>query len=382
MNVLHSGTLAASYGGPAMSTYLTLKGLRELGVDAQIIQQPLEAGDVMRGEDVPIHYYGKPWEQKLCYAPGMRAAITALGAYDIYHAQGIWRWHTYALADAAQKLGRPYLITPRGMLYPQDIAKASTAFKRLSLKLRLRSDMNRAACVHVTCKEEMRHCRDLGITSPMAVIPNPVEIKAYPAQEGKGTFRYGYLGRVSRRKNIDGLIRAYGELTDMADGTELLIIGDGDKQYMEELLRLATNVNHGKVRFTGFLNGPEKDKALASCSVLVMPSEFENLGNVVLEGLVRGIPCIATTGAPWEELNTCHCGWQVPYTHEDLKGSLVNALNTPAAELKVMGKNGRELMERRYSVEAVAKDMKALYEWILSGSNKPDFVFSYNCNLG
>ena len=45
MKVLHSGTLAASAGGPAMSTYLTLKGLRQLGIDAQIIMFPPEEGD-------------------------------------------------------------------------------------------------------------------------------------------------------------------------------------------------------------------------------------------------------------------------------------------------------------------------------------------------
>ena len=375
MKVLHSGTLAASYGGPAMSTYLTLKGLRDLGVDAQIIQQPIEEGDVMRGKDVPIHYYQKPWEQKLCYAPKMKSTIMELGDFDIYHAQGIWRWHTYALVDAARKIKKPYLITPRGMLYPQDIAKASTSFKKFSLWWRLKRDLNEAACVHVTCMEEMMHCRNLGITSPMGVIPNPVEIKDYPIQKNDNVFRFGYLGRVSRRKNIDGLIKAYLELETKADGTELLIIGDGDKEYMEELHRLASMVQHGRVQFTGFLNGTEKDEALSSCSVLVMPSEFENLGNVVLEGLVRRIPCIATTGAPWEELNTCHCGWQVPFTHEDIKSSLVTALNTSEEERRKMGENGRMLMERRYSVEAVAKDMNSLYEWILTGKGKPSFVY-------
>ena len=375
MKVLHSGTLAASYGGPAMSTYLTLKGLRDLGVDAQIIQQPIEESDILRGNDVPIHYYGKPWETKLCYAPNMKSDIVELGGYDIYHAQGIWRWHTYALVDAARKMGKPYLITPRGMLYPQDIAKASTSFKKLSLRIRLLKDLNRAACVHVTCTEEMEHCRHLGITSPMAVMPNPVEIRDYPPLKDNGVFRFGYLGRVSRRKNIDGLIMAYTELGTMADDTELLVIGDGDKDYMDELHQLAANVNHGEVRFAGFLNGKEKDMALASCSVLVMPSEFENLGNVVLEGLVRRIPCIATTGAPWEELNSHHCGWQVPYTHKSIKNSLIQALKTSPSERKVMGERGRRLMEERYSVEAVAKDMKSLYEWILTGKNIPSFVY-------
>ena len=107
MKVLHSGTLAASYGGPAMSTYLTIHGLRNLGVDAQIIQQPLRTGDVMRGYgDVPVHYYGKPVDSKLCFAPHMVRDIMSLGAMDIYHAQGVWRWHTYSLVDAANIIAK------------------------------------------------------------------------------------------------------------------------------------------------------------------------------------------------------------------------------------------------------------------------------------
>lgn len=41
MKVLHSGTLDVNAGGLAMSTYLTLLGLNQLGVQAEIIMFPL-----------------------------------------------------------------------------------------------------------------------------------------------------------------------------------------------------------------------------------------------------------------------------------------------------------------------------------------------------
>lgn len=375
MKVLHSGTLAASIGGPAMSTYYTLSGLNKQGVEAEIIQLPLEDGDVLRGYDVPVHYTKRPLDHKLYFVPSYKKSILDLGAYDIYHAQGIWRWSTYALVDAANVQKKPYLITPRGMLYPQDIAKASTGFKKLSLKIRLLRDLNNAACVHVTCMEELQHCRNLGVTAPIGIVPNPVEIKDYPYKKEDTRFRLGYLGRVSRRKNVEGLIYAFAELGEEAKDAELLIIGGGDDQYEAYLKSEVARLGLKNVVFAGFLNGEEKDKALASCSVLAMPSEFENLGNVILEGLVRRIPCIATTGAPWTELNTEHCGWQVPYTQKDITEAVRKALHTSKEELAAMGENGRKLMERRYSVEAVAKDIKAIYEWILTGENKPDFVY-------
>ena len=50
------------------------------------------------------------------------------------------------------------------------------------------------------------------------------------------------------------------------------------------------------MRFTGFLVGEEKDKAITELSVLVVPSDFENFGNIVSEALVRGVPVIASKG--------------------------------------------------------------------------------------
>lgn len=375
MKILHSGTLAASAGGPAMSTYLTLKGLRNMDVDAEIIQFPLGEGDTLRGSGVPVHYTTYPSEKKLAYTPSLKKDIKALGTYDIYHAQGIWQYPTYALVDVARECGRPYLITPRGMLYPQDIAKSNTFFKKLSLCIRLLRDLNRAACVQVTCDEEMAHCRAVGVKSPIAVIPNPVEIKEYPQKKKDDVFRLGYLGRLSPRKNVEGLIRAFAELGDVAKSAELLIIGGGDNEYERFLCSEVERLHLQNVRFTGFLSGEAKDEALASCSVLAMPSEFENLGNVILEGLVRGIPCIATKGSPWSELEARKCGWWVDYSQEAITDAVHTAISTPSDELERMGSNGRLLMEQRYSVEAVANEFLQLYRWILGQGDKPAFVY-------
>jgi len=261
------------------------------------------------------------------------------------------------------------------MLYPQDIAKNSTFFKKLSLWWRLKDDLNRAACVHVTCEDEMRYCRELGITSPMAVIPNPVEIVDYTEQKQDDIFRLGYLGRLSPRKNVEALIRAFAALGDKVKNAELLIIGGGDDKYEQFLKNEVARLNLSNVRFVGFLSNKEKDEAIASCSVLAMPSEFENLGNVILEGLVRKIPCIATKGAPWSELETHKCGWWVDYDQDAITQAISDAIDTSNNELQQMGQRGRQLMEQRYSVEAVAASMKHLYEWILGETEKPDFVY-------
>ena len=92
MRVLYSGTLAASAGGPAMSVYHSLAGLRQLNVQAEIIQFPLQANDVLRGDDVPIHYVHSSPVTPLAYACTYKKDVEACGEFDIYHAQGVWQW--------------------------------------------------------------------------------------------------------------------------------------------------------------------------------------------------------------------------------------------------------------------------------------------------
>ena len=375
MKILHSGTIDVNAGGPAMSTYNTLYGLLRVGVDVGIIMYPLSPNGQLKGTEIPVYIAKSPIDPKLLYSFHYKNEIRSLGEYDIYHAQGIWQYPTYAIADVAKEKKKPYLITPRGMLYPQDIAKSNKFFKMLSLKFRLLRDLNKAACVHVTCEDEMVHCRQLGVTSPIAIIPNPVEIKDYPYQKNDSIFRLGYLGRLSPRKNVEGLIYAFAELGEEVQKAELLIIGGGDEAYERFLKAEVERFGLKNVRFVGFLSGEEKDRAIASCSVLAMPSEFENLGNVILEGLVRGIPCIATQGAPWKELETHRCGWWVKYNQTAITEAVRTALHTPVEELQEMGKNGRKLMESAYSIEAVALKMKKLYQWILKKGDKPEFVY-------
>lgn len=375
MKVLYTGTLDVNAGGPAFSTYNTMRGLNAIGVETHVLMYEMGVGGKLIGNDVPVHFAKKPIEHSFCYSPYYKGEIISCGDFDIYQAQGVWQYNTYALVDVARKRGKPYIITPRGMLYPQDIAKSKSWFKNMSLKIRLLDDLNRAACVHVTCEDEMNHCRNLGVTSPIAIVPNPVEIKEYPNAKKDDVFRLGYLGRISRRKNVEGLIYAWSELGDkVKKNAELLIIGGGDEEYMAFLKNEVARLNLSNVRFTGFISGQEKEDSLSSLSVLAMPSEFENFGNVIVEGLVRGIPCIATTGAPWKDLEDYQCGWWVEYNQTAITKAVQSALETSVDELYAMGVRGKKLMKDKYSIEAVAKQMKEVYEWLLGNHEKPDFV--------
>lgn len=375
MKVIHSGTLDVNAGGPAMSTYLSIVGSRHLGIDAQMFMYELPKSGKLRGDDIPIHYTPAATVPKIVYSRRYKADLRRLGDFDIYHTQGIWTFPTYGMIDVAREKNRPYIVTPRGMLYPQDIQKSNAWLKRFSLRYRLLDDMNRAACILTTCDEERRHCRELGVMSPIAVIPNPIDIRDIPLKKLDNVFRLAYLGRLSRRKNVESLIYAFAEHRQQLNDAELIIIGGGDQEYEHFLKSETTRLKLTNVKFLGFLSGEEKDKALASASVVAMPSEFENFGNVVPEGLMRRIPCIATKGAPWAVLETHRCGWWVDYNQQAIADAILQAKSLSRSELEAMGERGRQLMEENYAVDKIAAKLKSLYEWILGESEKPSFVY-------
>ncbi|GFI53120.1 glycosyl transferase family 1 [Duncaniella muris] len=377
MHIIHSGHLNVHSGGPALSTWLTIKGLREKGVDTDIVMPPIDPGDQLIDKAAKPIYYRQPKYGTLAYVPKYDETVKSIGDADLYHVQGVWMLHGTQLARYAMKHRKPYVVTLRGMFYPQALAH-KRLLKMIMRRLYQDHTLCNAAAVQATCIEEMEHYRALGFKNPVAVIPNPIETEGLidrPIPE-KPQFRIGYLGRVHPRKRIERLIYAMADLREkLPDDAELLIIGGGDNSYEKFLHDEVCRLNLSNVKFAGFLTGKEKDAAIDSLSILVVPSDYENFGNIVTEALVHGVPVIASTGMPWQELPKHNCGWWISNDQNSINQTILSAYMLGENKLKTMGENGRELIRRNYSVEALGTKMKNLYEWILGIAPKPEFVF-------
>lgn len=375
MHILHSGSLNVKSGGPALSTYLTIKGLIKNSVDTDIVMPPLGYNGKLIANDISIHYTAAIKNARFGYMPKLSQTLKQLPLYDLYHVQGLWQYLGHGVAAFARKQHKPYVVTLRGMLYPQALAH-SAMVKKISLALYQRKDLQRAACIQATCIDEMKHYRALGFSNPVAILPNPIETEGIIGRPilQNDKLRIGYLGRVHPRKRIERLIYAFDALRDELQEAELLIIGADDKEYEAFLHKEVERLHLKNVRFTGFLTGTEKDKAISSLSFLIVPSDFENFGNIVTEALVRGVPVIASKGMPWQELEEYHCGWWINNDQETINKTLLEAISTPQKERLQMGTNGKQLIKEKYSVNILGEKMKQLYEWILNGGTKPVFV--------
>jgi len=244
-----------------------------------------------------------------------------------------------------------------------------------------------ASCLHATEPGELEAVRNLGITAPIAVIPNGVELaefenmperneacKALNIDADKNYMLF--LSRIHPKKGLDFLARAMAENKGRLNNWELLIAGPTDDQkYLDEITTVLSNAGiENKVHFLGMLNKIERINAYAASNLFVLPSHTENFGIVIAEAMAAGLPVITTKNTPWSEIEENNCGWWSELSDDAISNSLNIALESSPGELIQMGENGRKVIFENYPWEQQAQKMKELYEWLLSGAQRPTFV--------
>lgn len=383
MKVLQSiEGFGALYGGIATCTYDLISAMHGIGYPIDLLTLGVKnPTDKLMGK-------GEAWIKALPndavtpfeYSRGIARYLREHN-YDIYHANGLWKYCNHATCATARKKHKPYIITPHGMLYPNALHRSY--WKKLPLiQLYFRNDIDRADCLHVTCKAEMEHVRTFGYKGPVALIPNPVNLPDYIEKIAslKPTFeevnqpkKFGFLGRLHPIKKVENLLYGMAMLPHPQE-CELVVIGKGDDNYEQFLRSEALRLGLTNVTFCGFVSGREKYELLVQLSCLFVPSDFENFGMIVTEALSVGTPVMASLGTPWEELNTIGCGWWIDRKPDNIAQVMQLVIEMRTKDLLAMGKKGRELVRQKYSASHVARQVQQLYEWLAGNGDKPSFI--------
>lgn len=94
-----------------------------------------------------------------------------------------------------------------------------------------------------------------------------------------------FVSRLVWEKELGTYIKAVKNLKKINPKVRALVVGNGPAQAeAEELLPEA--------HFTGFIKGDELARAYASSDIFFFPSHTETFGNVTLEAMASGLPCL------------------------------------------------------------------------------------------
>ncbi|MCP4687391.1 MAG: glycosyltransferase [Desulfobacterales bacterium] len=188
------------------------------------------------------------------------------------------------------------------------------------------------------------------------VIPNTVDTRLFrPAPHPpKIPGRIGYVGRLTREKSVDLLIRAAAGL----EGVSLLIIGDGPQR--EPLENLAAGLRV-KTRFCGVTPNDKLPELLRACEGFALPSELEGNPKALLEAMACGLPVIgANVPGVRELINHKRTGYLCEHSEDGIRRAIAALMKDPALR-KETGENARQFIVDNYSLEsAVSREFQLL----------------------
>ncbi|MEZ5978427.1 MAG: glycosyltransferase family 4 protein [Planctomycetota bacterium] len=104
--------------------------------------------------------------------------------------------------------------------------------------------------------------------------------------------RVVFVGKTSAAKGVDALLLAFRRLRERRPRAQLVLVGSGSGEEGEELTRRARG--EPGVLVAGRLDDADLVRALRSAAVLVLPSLWEGLPLVLLEGAAAGALLVAT----------------------------------------------------------------------------------------
>jgi glycosyltransferase involved in cell wall biosynthesis len=266
--------------------------------------------------------------------------------------------------------------SPRGMLAAPAM-KISAWKKRPFWWLQQRPALEAADCIHATAMSEFEEIRAAGLTNPVAIIPNGIDVPRLTtaAEKPEGDHVVLSLGRVHPKKGLARLIRAWARIEPAFPSWRLRIVGPPEAGHDRELGSLARTLGAQRITIEGpIYEADEKLGAYRGACLFVLPTLNENFALTVAEALAAAVPVIATKGAPWAGLERERCGWWIDHGVEPLVVALRHAMTIGSAERQALGLRGRSWMERDFGWDKIAGDMLDVYDWIRSGGPPPAIV--------
>ena len=219
--------------------------------------------------------------------------------------------------------------------------------------------------------------RGMGVTSPISIIPNGVELQSFYQAKPLARVDFGfkendvllvYAGRIATEKNLYFLLQSFAGVAQAFNHVYLMILGGGQKQIEEETRQLAAKLNLNQcVRFTGFIPYEEVPSYLAMCDAFVTASVTEVHPLSVIEGMASGLPVIGIDSPGIGD--TIENGRTGFLTTQDLASftAKLTRLCLDASLRKQMGDAARQA-STRYAIERTTKTMLEQYERLVYAS--------------
>jgi glycosyltransferase involved in cell wall biosynthesis len=300
-----------------------------------------------------------------------RSIQSTVRQFDAVHIHELWHYPHFAAARAAITAEVPYLITPHGALEPWAVDHKGLK-KHIYMSAVQRRYLNRASTVQALTNAEASQVSAIAPAASPTVIPNGLDLRATDSgswqqlssavQEFLTSHRViTFMGRLHQKKGIEPLVEGFLKISKDIPDIALLFVGPDEGEFTSSIKSQAGESGVAKrVMVAGAINGDERFEILRRSSAFALTSYSEGFSMAVLEALASRIPVIISPACYFPEAIDAGAGILTEPEPESIANALTEVLSSDAKR-ELMGDAGRNLIESRYTISNVARQLANTY---------------------
>lgn len=210
----------------------------------------------------------------------------------------------------------------------------------------------------------MKELKRNGVQKAICEIPTGIKIKRINFKKSTLRKKHGFgkndkiilhVGRITKEKNIESVIRAFQKLKN---NEKLVITSDGPAKKEIESLCSKLRIND-RIFFTGYLPENELAEYYHLSDVYVMASETETQGIVLLEAALAGLPIVVLDAPVTANFVQENDAGIVTKKH-NLSKTIEKVLADKTMKKKIIEK--RSSIKKKYNIDVCTKELVDVYK--------------------
>jgi glycosyltransferase involved in cell wall biosynthesis len=183
-----------------------------------------------------------------------------------------------------------------------------------------------------------------------------------------------YVGRFTAVKRLDRLISAFGRAQERvrSPGGLVLVGGHPGEWEGEHPAQIAARLKVPRVFLAGWHTHEELPEFFSAAEAVVLTSEREQFGQVIVEGMACGLPAVATRSpGPATIISDGQTGWLVEPDDQDALVAALAEVVRDRPERERRGALARIVTRERYSWTGASEQLAALLTDVLASTPLP-----------
>lgn len=288
--------------------------------------------------------------------------------YDAMHLHNAWTWENDVMSLFLRIYKIPYIVSTHCAFQTFRLKNSNYVLKHIYHLFFQRHTFDGAALIHASTNQETEDIKRFTNTESF-VLPNGANLETLGSPRN---FRMAeteklcglYIGRISKEKNIEGLVMAVGLLEQCdRENIKIRIVGPNDKRLVD---LIQENNLDAYFEIMGPLFGEEKIALMNNSHFFIHPSLSDQIPTSWLEALSKGLPSLITRQSMISYWFDSRAFIMMEPTPASIAASLKTLIQRKE-NLDEMSRNAIRLIENELNWKVISENLTKIYSRLSCG---------------